>query len=229
MLSKSIGAALLVLAVAFTSFDVPAANAKAQTAVVYSQPPLSSGGLFQSSHKDPDGSAYDQAIWDHFLIQTTQQITEIHWRGGYDPARFGSGGPVIDFRVAIHASIPGGTEPDIVHPPLVEYHTGGNAGETPAGTFGGAAMYDYKFTLPAPFQAVAGTKYWLQIEAVQHGHLPDWGMAAGTGSDGNHYRMTHVEGDYFHMVSGDAAFSLLARDVAPPPANKYKIYLPGIF
>jgi hypothetical protein len=109
----------------------------------------------------------------------------------------------------------------------MEYRTGGNAGETPAGTFGGAAMYDYKFTLPAPFQAAAGTKYWLQIQALQHA-TPDWGMAAGTGSDGNHYRMTHVEGNNFLMVPGDTSFSLLAPEIEPP-AKPYKIYLPQIF
>ena len=42
----------------------------------------------------------------------------------------------------------GGFQPDVVNPPLVRYHTNGNAGETPAGISGGVQMYDYQFALP---------------------------------------------------------------------------------
>ena len=69
----------------------------------------------------------------------------------------GSGGPVLGFSIDIYASIPGGTQPDVVSPPLATYYAGGDAGQTPAGTFGGTAMYDYRFTLPTPFDAAAGT------------------------------------------------------------------------
>jgi PKD repeat protein len=208
MLSKSIGAALFFLVATFIAFDYSTTNAQAPAAIIYSQPPSSSGGLLQSSWWAPDESNYDRYVWDNFTLQSTQAITETQWRGGYDPARFGSGGPVIDFTVAIYASIPGGSQPDVINPPLVEYQTGGNAGQTPAGTFGGTTMYDYQFTLPTPFQAAAGTRYWVQIVAAQHG-IPDWGLAAGTGGNGSHFRRAHDVGDIYQFVPGDAAFILL--------------------
>lgn len=85
----------------------------------------------------------------------------------------------------------GGSQPDVSNPPLVEYETGGNAGETFAGVFGGTTMYDYRFTLPASFHALAGVKYWIQFEAWQSG-FPGWSIATGTGGDAYHFRCQHL-------------------------------------
>ena len=203
MLSKSIGAALFFVLATFASSAV----------ILYSQPPSPSGGLYHSSWWDPNGSDYDQYVWDGFTLQSTEVITEVQWRGGYDPAYFGSGGPVVDFTVAIYPSILGGSQPVVVNPPLVEYQAGGNVGETLAGTFGGITMYDYHFTLPTPFTATSGIKYWVQIEAWQHG-IPDWGIAVGTGGDGDYFRRFANVGDIFYqLVPGDAAFTLLGPAV----------------
>jgi hypothetical protein len=238
MLSKSVRAVVifvtmscLFLGLSATARAVaPASHADRNTGtfatpagVLYSQPPTSNGVLYQSSR---NGTDYDQYVWDNFAILSGQtiSITEIKWRGGYDPLKFGSGGPVVAFRVAIYPSIAGGTQPDVTNPPLVDYLTGGNAGETLVGTFGGTIMYDYTFVLPAPFHAMAGTKYWVQIEASQSG-IPDWGIAAGTGGDGSHFRRTANAGDVFYqIVPGDAAFTLLGS-----AGNAHRIYLPLMF
>jgi hypothetical protein len=194
--------------------DTPAPNTATPslaTVILYTQPPVAGGGLYQSSR---NGTDYDQYVWDGFTLPSSQAITEIRWRGGYDPARFGSGGPVLDFTVAIYPSIMGGSQPAVTNPPLVQYQTGGNAGETPAGPSGNITMYDYDFALPAPFQATWGTTYWVYIEATQGG-LPDWGLAAATGGDGKHFLGTAGGGDIFYrIVPGDAAFTLLG-----PPAH----------
>jgi hypothetical protein len=186
---------------------------------VYSQPPNPGGGLLPSSR---NGTDYDQYAWDDFTLHSTREITEIHWRGGYDPARLGSGGRVSDFVVAIYPSMAAGTQPDVFSP-LVQYQTGGNAGETSAGTYGGITMYDYGFILPAPFQATAGVRYWVQIEAPQGG-VPDWGIAAGTGGDAKYFRRFAAAGDVFYQVApGDAAFTLLGPSTFTP-----RFYLPLI-
>lgn len=185
--------------------------------VVYSQPHAGNDKLLQSSWWDPDGSDWDQYVWDNFMFPTAQTVAEIRWRGGYDPTHFGRGGPVVDFRVEIYPSIAAQIEPDMVNPPLVRYHAGGNAGETTVGVFGSTTMYDYQFTLPRPFQAAAGVKYWVQIEAYQHG-IPDWGLAAGTGGDGGYFRRIAGAGDAFYQrVPGDSAFSLLGPAFDAPP------------
>ena len=190
--------------------------------VVYNQPHVGTDKLLQSSWWDPDGSDWDQYVWDNFTFPTDQSVTEVHWRGGYDPTRFGRGGPVLEFSVAFYPSIAANIEPDIVHPPLARYRTGDNAGETAAGLFGATTLYDYAFTLPRPFQASAGVKYWVQIEAYQHG-VPDWGLAAGTG-DGGYFRRISGMGDAFYQrMSGDAAFALLGP-VADAP--QHWLFLP---
>jgi hypothetical protein len=77
-------------------------------------------------------------------------------------------------------------------------------------------MYDYKFNLPAPFRAIAGKKYWLQIAAAQKG-IPDWGIAEGTGGDGSHVRRSAGTHGYTAAV-GDVAYILLTPESAAPVA-----------
>ncbi len=196
---------------AVVALFVACAVPESRAAVAYSQPHNGSGTLYQSSWWEPDDSDYDQWVWDSFTLANSRAITEVAWRGGY---QYGGQytGSIVDFTVAIYPSIAAGTEPDIVNPPLVTYETGGDADETFAGTFGGVAMYDYHFTLPSPFQAAAGTRYWVQIEAWQHG-LPEWGLASATGGNGSHFRWLRGAHMY-QMVPGDAAFTLMTSDAA---------------
>ncbi|MCG3125372.1 MAG: hypothetical protein CHACPFDD_00190 [Phycisphaerae bacterium] len=179
--------------------------------VVYSQPHSGSGTLYQSSWWDPDDSDYDIHIWDNFTLPSNHAITEVNWRGGFI---YGGawGGPVVYFTVAIYPSIAANSEPDVVGGPLVQYDTPGNAGQTYAGTFGGVAMYDYHFTLPAPFQAAANTKYWVYIVAAQHG-IPEWAFAQGTGGNGGYFRW--VRGAHMYQAPpGDMAFTLISSDAS---------------
>lgn len=181
------------------------------TGTLFDQPLDPNGKLLLSAWLDPDGSDADQYIWENFTLQSNETITDINWFGVYDPLRFGAGGPVIDFSVSIYPSIAVGTEPDIANPPLVRYQTGGNAGETALGTVGGTTLYAYAFHLPGSFAASAGVKYWVQIEAAQHGRLPDWCLAPGMGGDGRHFQRTSGAGGdiLYRSAPGDAAFSLL--------------------
>ena len=189
---------------------------------IFTQPIDPSGKLLLSSRLDPDGSDADRYVWDNFTLQKTETITEIDWFGGYDPLRFGAGGPVIDFDVSIYPSIAANTEPAVAGQPLVEYQTGGNAGETSIGKVGGITMYAYAFNLPVPFIASAGVKYWVQIEAFQHGSIPDWGFSVGTGGDGSHYvKESGAGGDIIYRSAPyDVAFTLLG-----PIFDTPRIYL----
>ena len=191
----------------FTNGQIPSD----QIDVLYDQPVDPNGKLIQSSWLDPDGSDFDQYIWDDFTLLADQTVSVVKWHGGYDPLQMGRGGAVIDFTVAIYPSIAVGTEPDVANPPLVEYQIGGNANETSIGVVNGIAMYVYQFNLPIPFQATGGTKYWIQIEAFQRGISPDWGFASSLTGNGRHYqRGSGAGGDIlFRSVPGDVAFTLL--------------------
>jgi hypothetical protein len=179
--------------------------------IIFDQPIDPSGKLFLSAWIDPDGTDFDQKVWDNFTLQADETITEIGWFGAYDPLRLGMGGPVLDFTVAIYPSIAVGTEPAVAGPPLVKYQTGGNAGETSIGMVGGISMNAYAFSLPTSFAASAGVKYWVHIVASQGGSGPDWCLAAGTGGNGSHYRWGSGSGgdSGYRTVPGDAAFTLV--------------------
>ena len=184
--------------------------------VLYQQAPNPAGGSYMTAWWDPDGSNYDHYVWDAFTLGASAQVREVRWRGTY-----GASGPPTNFTIGIYASIPAGTQPDVGHPPLIEYTTGDDAGQTSAGVFGGVAMYDHRFVLPAPFDATAGVKYWIQVEAWQSG-FPDWSIAAGTGGDGSYFLCEHNNlataptaagvptGCWFTVRTGDAAFTLLS-------------------
>lgn len=202
---------------------LPAALALAPASVaLYSQAPSAAGGLLHSSLRDPEGSGTDQWVWDGFTLNTTQDITEVRWRGGYDPFKLGSGGPVVGFQIAFYASIPSGFQPDLSGPPLATYEVTHNANETPSAVLGGAQTYDYHYVLPQPFQASGQAKYWVQIEAFQGG-APDWGLSSATSGDGQYFRRIAGEGMNYQVVAGDAAFSLWGAGV-----GSHRSYLPLI-
>ena len=194
---------LLVFLLSFLSFN-------ASAAVVFSQPPDGTGALIPYSWVFPDGTDADMYAYDSFIIGSNQAITEIRWRGGHV---YGAPyGHVFDFSVTFYESIAGGSQPHVNNPQLPEiylayYMVGGAANETYVGTFGGTAMYDYSFVLPTPFSAAAGVKYWVRVEGYQNVY-PDWGMAVGTGGDGQHFEFSTGAAMFF-FASGDTAFSLL--------------------
>ncbi len=168
-----------------------------------------------SSLHPSDENATRQWVWESFAFDTVQTITEVRWRGAYDPNWRGAGGPVRDFTVEIYPSIPVGAEPDVANLPLIRYEVRGNAGETPAGEVGGMETYDYRYTLPDPFEAAPYTPYWIQIEAIQTG-APDWGLVQATNGDAQHFRRRSIgtAASYFQMAPGDPAIELLAQGVS---------------
>lgn len=188
-----------------------------QAGVVFDQPHNGTSVLRPSSRMMPNNTDYDIYAWDSFTVPTAQAVTEIRWRGGYDPLFVPYAGQLVNFRVSIYESVPGLSQPFLgpQYPgnpaTLVAYDTGGKAGETSAGVFNGVELFDYHFVLPTVFQAQAGKLYWIQIEA-DHDYIPSWGFASATGN-GSYFRRIPNQADYyFQMVPGDLAFSIVAGD-----------------
>jgi hypothetical protein len=205
------------------SFLLPLSSAAALTLAfaspagageVYSKPPSPAGGVNTSCWVAPDGSDSDMYGWDDFTLSATATITEVRWRGGY--ALGAPYGQATDFRVSFFDSVAGGFQPLIVALPehedqeitIATFHTGDNAGQTFAGVFGGVAMYDYRFVLPAPVTLTGGVKYWFRVVASQPVY-PDWGMTSSPVGDGSYFRYStgmHM----FQNVPHNLSFALHA-------------------
>lgn len=221
MVSKSLRIVFYSILAAFCLTPIYS-GAEAQTTaapseIVFTQPADPGGALlpFQSSQLGYDwmGNDYDQYIWDDFTLTTSRTLTAVDWRGVYTSGGYW-GGPVADFVISIWASNPlVSSEPDVVHPPLVQYTVGGNAGENPLQPTGQSSQsyHDYHYVFSSPFVATAGTKYWIQIEAIQNG-ATDWGIVAGTGGDAHCFgsHVNYAGGNSYWSLSGDAAFALSA-------------------
>lgn len=180
---------------------------------VFSYPPNPAGGVVTSAWFALDGSDWDTYAYETFTLSSTEAITEVRWRGGY-----GSGAPhgkANHFTITFFATNITGAEPLIAslpdpegEPCLANYQVNGNAGETPAGTYGGVAMYDYRYVLPTPFVATGGVKYWIRIVAWQPGY-PDWGTIRGLGGNGSHFHF-NTGTKMFQWWPGDTSFALWA-------------------
>ena len=201
-----------------TAFFLLITTLGSSAGIVFEQPHDGSGTLHHSSRYQPNGTDYDQFVWDAFSVPTAQAVTEIRWRGGYNPGWATFAGQVANFHVSIYGSIPGLSQPFLgsgyPHAPatLIAYDTGGTAGETSAGVFEGVEMFDYHLTLPTPFQAAANTLYWVQVEAEFVSGLPSWGFANGT-PNGSHFRRIPNQADYyFQNAPGNAAFGIVTSD-----------------
>lgn len=221
MVSKSIRIvfysifAAVFLALAYSGAE--AQTTAAPSEIVFTQPADPGGALlpFQSSQLGYDwmGNDYDQYIWDDFTLTSSRTLTSVDWRGVYTSGGYW-GGPVTDFIISIWATNPlVSSEPDVIHPPLVQYTVGGNAGENPLQPTGQASQsyHDYHFDFPSPFVATGGTKYWIQIEAIQNG-ATDWGIVAGTGGNAHSFgsHVNYAGGNGYWSLNGDAAFTLTA-------------------
>lgn len=186
--------------------------------VVFEQPHDGSGTLHHSSRYQANGTDYDQFVWDSFSVPSAQAVTEIRWRGGYNPSWAYWAGQIANFHVSIYTSIPGNSQPYLgpgypqAPATLIAYDTGGTAGETSVGVFDGVEMFDYHLTLPTPFQAAANTVYWVQIEAEFVNGIPSWGIANGV-PNGSHFRRIPNQADYyFQSAPGNAAFAIITSD-----------------
>jgi hypothetical protein len=196
------------------SADSPVASATytiSDPRAVFWRNPDSTGAVLRSSWVSPDSSASDRYAYDSFVLAADASIAEVRWRGGY---LYGAAHvPASDFWITFFASIAGDTQPlcenpaagDTIH--LAHYAVGGNAGESVYGTVGGTTLYNYSFTLPTPFAATAGVKYWIRIVALQSPYS-DWGIASGTREDGQHYAFDYGISS-FHWYPGDTSFVLL--------------------
>ncbi|MEQ1749617.1 MAG: hypothetical protein ABL974_09365 [Prosthecobacter sp.] len=181
-------------------------TALSQGGIIYNQPPaiLALGTGNPSAVNTIDNPFYQNRVRDRFRLATAATIREIRWRG-----TFGESAPV-GFTVKIFDFLPNSAA-QLNLPPVASFTIAGTAGQSPAGTFNGTPMSDYRFVLPTPFAALGNNKdYWVEIIAQQTG-VPDWAWAIATGGDGSHFVRLNgpfTDSGYFTNGAGDCAFTL---------------------
>ena len=172
--------------------------------VIYSQGFDGTGNLY-ASQNDTASLGNFATVYDNFTLGLNSTVTDVEWTGGYfNPP---SQGPITQWTVSFYgdnAGQPGGV--------LSTQTFAGTGSETFLGNYGGFPIYTYGVDLNTPFNAAAGTQYWLSV-VPDLAFPPQWGWASGTGGDGISYQ------DFFggrSQLTTDMTFSLTGTTVPEP-------------
>ena len=170
----------------------------ADTPPVVAQPVLStlnaagSGGSYEArTSMAPSNGADASSMFDDFQPTAAVSIASVKWQGIYCVQAANAAAPAAtatEFVVSFHADDAG--RPVTSSALLQARFTPTQAAQTPdrqvAGLSCGTAasttwsLYDYSVTLPTPFAAAAGTRYWVRVQAVTPSYDVYWGWRSGT-------------------------------------------------
>lgn len=156
-----------------------------------------------------------QQVYESFVLTADATIQSVNWYGTDIVEIFGvpPGNPesfLVNFYADGGSGVPGA---------LLSTNTIGNYA---GATFTGLKIQDiisifsYQGTLATPFQATAGTRYWISI--VDPTEFARWYWASGSGPDNTH--TTIIDGQILVGQTGDTAFSLQGTvSAVPEPAS----------
>jgi hypothetical protein len=171
-----------------------------------------------ASQYDPIQFQNFGTVYDNFTLGSASSITGVEWVGAYfnPPAA----GPITSFEVQFWSDAAG--QPGIS---LADYVIPGNASETFLSNDNlGSPAYTYAVGLGTPFDAAAGTQYWLSVVA-DLAFPPQWGWETGTGGDGTSFQ------DFFGSrspIGNDMAFTLRGVEGIPPVPEPASVGLLGL-
>ncbi len=121
-----------------------------------------------------DPSVYQRVLLADDWLCSGLPVVRVSWYGNYETDAAGAelrGSGIAQFRLSIHlcqAMLPWCVPSD---PPQWQAQVPlAQVGETDTGLVNseGCRIYHYSFTLPAPFDQVAGTYYWLDVGAISN-------------------------------------------------------------
>ena len=184
-----------------------------EAAIIYDQPydGINIADAYASQNDSTIGGFGDFAkAYDDFILDSATAIGKVKWYGEFflneeifsiapDPA------PISNFLIQFWSD-KSGPNAQLLSETIV-----GNAHETFVEKIGNFNLYQYDMDLSLPFKALAGTTYWLSIQATldyppQSTQYTQWGWYQGKGGDGVAYQ------DYLFGNTGsiptDLAFSL---------------------
>jgi hypothetical protein len=162
-----------------------------------------------------DGSPAAQML-DDFQISAGGAYTQLAWQGMYCVQTSGAMAPApiaSAFTVRLYADV--GGAPDLAAPLIEATYPVADTGQTLDAKVGGLdcgtatnvewALYDYAVTLPSTFTAVAGTTYWLSIQASGPSYATYWGWRGDISGVGSSIQRFDGQTDTFTL---DRAFAL---------------------
>ena len=169
-----------------------------EAAIIYDQPYDGSNiaDAYASQNDSASGGFGDFAkAYDNFTLDSGTSIGKVKWYGEFFS---GEPAPISNFLIQFWSDN-SGPNAELFSETIV-----GNAHETLVEKIGNFNLYQYGMDLSLPFQALAGTTYWLSIQATLD-YPPQWGWYQGKGGDGVAYQ------DFFGEIGAipkDLAFSL---------------------
>jgi hypothetical protein len=143
------------------------------------------------------------ATYDDFVLPTSGQITGLSWAGFFPPENMNGldNGYISAFNIVLCADSSG--QPGAT---LYSATIAGNGNET-LSTVNTHATYDYSVSLPSPFSAAGGVKYWLSVQPSLTYSQPFWYW----------YWMTGFGGDGVSYQSGNAWYEDLTFGIYSIP------------
>ena len=169
-----------------------------EAAIIYDQPYDGSNiaDAYASQNDSASGGFGDFAkAYDNFTLDSATSIGKVKWYGEFFS---GEPAPISNFLIQFWSDN-SGPNAELFSETIV-----GNAHETLVEKIGNFNLYQYGMDISLPFQALAGTTYWLSIQATLD-YPPQWGWYQGKGGDGVAYQ------DFFGEIGAipkDLAFSL---------------------
>ena len=171
-----------------------------EAAIIYDQPydgsNIADAYASQNDSTIEDGYGDFAKAYDNFTLDSATSIGKVTWYGEFFR---GEPTPISNFLIQFWSDN-SGPNAELLSETIV-----GNARETFVEKIGNFNLYQYGMDLSLPFQALAGTTYWLSIQATLD-YPPQWGWYQGKGGKGGAYQ------DYLFGNTGpiptDLAFSL---------------------
>jgi hypothetical protein len=152
-----------------------------EAAIIYDQPYDGSNiaNAYASQNDSTIGGFGDFAkAYDDFTLDSATSIGKVKWYGEFFS---GEPAPISNFLIQFWSDN-SGPNAELFSETIV-----GNAHETLVEKIGNFNLYQYGMDLSLPFKALAGTTYWLSIQATLD-YPPQWGWYQGKGGDGVAYQ-----------------------------------------
>ncbi len=153
-----------------------------EAAIIYDQPydgsNIANAYASQNDSTIIDGYGDFAKAYDNFTLDSATSIGKVTWYGEFFR---GEPTPISNFLIQFWSDN-SGPNAELLSETIV-----GNARETFVEKIGNFNLYQYGMDLSLPFQALAGTTYWLSIQATLD-YPPQWGWYQAKGGDGVAYQ-----------------------------------------